>query len=80
MPFQHLLVGHLALSAPMKWIAAAGLVVATCSAMALTRLQPAGDDEVLEVLPAVTRSRPQPSAGGLPPAQLAQQEIGRAHV
>lgn len=40
-----------------KWIAA-GLAAAQLSAWAVTAIQPSRDDEVLEVLPAITRNRP----------------------
>ena len=40
-----------------RWIVSA-LAAAQLSALAVTELQPSRDDEVLEVLPAVTRSRP----------------------
>ena len=40
-----------------RWIVSA-LAAAQLGALAVTELQPSRDDEVLEVLPAVTRGRP----------------------
>ncbi len=55
------------------WLA---LVSAPLSALAVTALQPLRDDEVIEVLPAITRSRPAPAASaagrGDPAAAAAQ--------
>ena len=49
-----------------RWFVSA-LAAAQLSALAVTELQPSRDDEVLEVLPAVTRSRPA-RATSAPPA------------
>lgn len=62
------------------------LAVLQSSAMAVTPLQPARDDEVLEVLPAVTRNRPVRAAAAAPgplpnaarAAALARQDIAVA--
>ncbi|UUZ63035.1 hypothetical protein LP417_25230 [Polaromonas sp. P1-6] len=59
------------------WSIVLGLALASAqlSASAVTALQPSRDDEVIEVLPVVTRSRPAPvaSASGLAPAAAAVQ-------
>lgn len=59
------------------WSIVLGLVLASAqlSALAVTALQPSRDDEVIEVLPVITRSRPAPvaSASGLDPAAAALQ-------
>ena len=73
------------MSSHSSWILAL-LAVLQSSAMAVTPLQPARDDEVLEVLPAVTRSRPVRAAASAPApppdaagaAALARQDIAVA--
>lgn len=46
---------------PFTWLAIALLCGAHLGAQAVTPLAPQGDDEVLEVLPTITRSRPAPA-------------------
>ncbi len=73
------------MSGHSSWIVAL-LAVLQSSAMAVTPLQPARDDEVLEVLPAVTRNRPVRAAAAAPgplpnaarAAALARQDIAVA--
>ena len=54
----------------IKWIAAA-LAAVQLGALAATTLQPSNDDEVLELLPAITRNRPAGPAAARQPADPA---------
>ena len=82
MTLRNLWRSRLLRSGARRWLALA-LAAVQFSALAVTALQPAGDDEVLEVLPAVTRSRPAratASASAAPADQAAAVLVARQDI